>query len=689
MRNPANLAQRFELSTTPSHAHLDPRLAYTALLVFAGYYLGAKVGLALTFQPNPISVLWPPNSILFAALLLTAVSAWWVVLMAALSAHLLAELQGGIPVSMVLCWFASNVCEALIGALFVRRLIDGPLTFNGLRNVLIFIATAIIATFVSSFLDSAFVMLNGWGTRSYRELWETRFFSNVVASLTLVPVIVTWASGGFATLRSAARGRVIEAGVLVVALIVTTVLVFDSSIGTGSAPALLYVPLPLLLWAALRFGPTGTSTSFAVVAFVVIWGAGHGMGPMGARSPEENAQSVQLFLIFVAPSLLLLAAVLEERKAAEKMSRETGERLGLALEAGRMGVWDLDTRTNAVTWSAEHFTILGIAPFTLQPTYSSWADRVHPDDLSHATTAMETAIAERTEYRCEYRIVLPEGAVRWVEALGKPLYDQNGECCRVMGLVVDITERRHADELNQRLAQSSRLTSMGELTASIAHEINQPMSAILSNVDAAEMLLDAGNAYGGELRRILDDIRSDDLRASEVVRHVRGMISTRQETQSFDLNGLIEAVLRLVAPIARQRKVAISSDFSELPPVWGDRIHVQQVLLNLLLNGMDAMAAVPEGRRLLSVKTKTSGRDSVEVAVRDGGTGISPEQINRIFDSFFTTKKDGMGLGLSIARSLVEIHGGKIWAENNGSEAGATFHFTLGLNAGKTIKKNE
>src|SRR5262249_36272140 len=261
MRLPAYAGRNPTLPAQATDEHRLAPLFYTALLVFAGYFLGAELGLALTFGANPISVLWPPNAILFAALLLTGTSRWWVVLLAAFMAHLLAELRGGIPLAMALSWFVSNVSEALIGAICVRRALRPPLTFDRLADVVVFIGSALFATFVSSFLDSALVVLNQWGTSTYWQMWQTRFASNVVASMTLVPVIVVWATHGVRSLRTANREQVIEASVLAITLLSITLAVFNSPAWSSGGPALLYVPLPLLLWAALRFGPAGAATS--------------------------------------------------------------------------------------------------------------------------------------------------------------------------------------------------------------------------------------------------------------------------------------------------------------------------------------------------------------------------------------------------------------------------------------------
>src|SRR5437660_6455773 len=226
---------------------------FAALLVFAAYYLGAKIGFALTFRPHPVSVLWPPNSILLAALLLTPVRIWWVLLLAAFPAHLAAQLQSNVPPTMILCWFISNSCEALIGAGCVRYLIDRPVRFDCLRNVGIFcFFAAFLGPFLSSFLDSAFVVFNHWGQDSYWEIWRIRFTSNVLAALSLAPLIVTWGADGIRWLAKIGRWRFLEASLVFLGLLSVNVLVFYKL--TPADSTLLYLPLLLLFWIAVRFG---------------------------------------------------------------------------------------------------------------------------------------------------------------------------------------------------------------------------------------------------------------------------------------------------------------------------------------------------------------------------------------------------------------------------------------------------
>ena len=272
---------------------------------------------------------------------------------------------------------------------------------------------------------------------------------------------------------------------------------------------------------------------------------------------------------------------------------------------------------------------------------------------------------------------------RWyIVAVGAAVAAQSA---LIIALLSQRARRRRAEIVAQQqqmdLAHASRLTMVGELTASIAHEISQPLGAILSNAETAEILLESKQPHLEEVQQILADIRKDDLRASEVIRRMRELLRKRElELKLIDLNAVTSDVLRLVDGETHRRGVEIEKQFADtLPVVRGDVIHLQQVLLNLILNGMEAMSESSESNRRLTMRTAYDGKGNVEVAVEDSGPGIPSDRLPRLFDSFFTTKTHGMGLGLSIVRSIVEAHGGRIWAENN-SSGGACFRFTLPVN---------
>jgi signal transduction histidine kinase len=244
---------------------------------------------------------------------------------------------------------------------------------------------------------------------------------------------------------------------------------------------------------------------------------------------------------------------------------------------------------------------------------------------------------------------------------------------------------RAAALLRSEHTHAGRLALVGEIAGSIAHEISQPLSSILTNADAAESLLDTPNPPLDEVRRMLGDIRRDDLRANEIVRHLHSLLKRRElHTTMIDLNEVAATALNLIQPIARKRLVTVRSFLDPaLPPIHGDSIHLEQVLLNLMMNAMDAMASnTHQGatERILDVRTSRYDKLSAAITVTDTGPGVVDAHRPKIFESFFSTKQEGMGLGLAIARTIVHAHGGKIWQEGT-SAGGAAFKFTIPLQA--------
>src|SRR5882724_8323952 len=653
---------------------------FTALLVFAAYYLGAKIGFALTFRPHPVSVLWPPNSILLAALVLTPVRVWWLILLAAFPAHLTAQLQSNVPPTMILCWFISNSCEALIGAACVRYLIDGPVRFNRLGNVGIFIFfAAFLAPFLSSFADAAYVAINHWGEDSYWQVWRIQLTSNILAALSLVPLIVTWVADGIAWLGRIRRARFLEAALLLLALLSANTTVFYK-LGPTTDSALLYLPLPLLIWAAVRFGSRGASAAICTLTFLAIWSAGHGYGPFSTRSAEENALSIQMFLIVMSVPLLLLAGVIEERRKGELTLREREERVSLAAESADLAFWTIDFERKEA-WMSEK----GRAIFNFgsdEPlSRELFLSRVHPEDRKIVDEAIERARPESQTFEIEYRLLRPDGDIRWLISRGRYGHDDRGGVSELIGVAIDITAQVKADlELRlqrEEMARMSRVSSMGELTASLAHELNQPLTAIASNVAAGRRFLAQRSPDLAMFKELLDDVAADARRAGDIIHGIHHFVRKSEGVRrAVNLNEIIREVLRLLHSDLLGRGAAIETQLApSLPSVDANAVQLQQVLLNILMNSLEAMQATPAAKRRVVISTTCEANSSVTVGVRDYGSGLPKEDLDKVFTHFYSTKPNGMGMGLTVVRSIIEAHGGKLRAEN--VDGGARFFFTL------------
>jgi two-component system, LuxR family, sensor kinase FixL len=658
----------------------DWRVVAIALFVFAGYFLGAKIGFALTFRPHPVSVLWPPNSILLAALLLTPVRIWWVILLAAFPAHLASELESHVPPTMVFCWFVSNSCEALIGAGCIRYLIDRPVRFDRLRNVGIFcFFAAFLGPFLSSFLDAAFVVFNHWGQDSYWQVWRVRFTSNVLAGLTLVPFIVSWSAEGFAWLGKISRPRFLEAGLLLLGLLLVDAIAFYKLAPTTDA-ALLYLPLPILIWAAVRFGSRGASAAICTLTFLAIWSAGHGYGPFSTRSAEENALSIQMFLIVMSVPLMLLAAVIEERSEGETTLREREERISLAAESANLAFWTINFERKE-SWMSDN----GRAIFNFGPdeplSRELFLSRVHPEDRNAVNEAIDSARASSRTFEFEYRLLRPDGETRWLISRGRYGYNDHGGVRELIGVAIDVTAQVKANlQLRlqrEEMAHMSRVSSMGELTASLAHELNQPLAAIASNAAAGKRFLTQSSPDLPMFEELLDDVAADARRASDIIHGIHHFVRKSEGTRHpVNLNEIVREVLRLLHSDLLGRGTAVETQLApNLLAVDADPVQLQQVLLNLLMNSLEAMQSTVADKRRVVISTTCEANSTVTVSVRDYGSGLQEEDMDKVFTHFYSTKPNGMGMGLTIVRSIIEAHGGKLWAKN--VDEGARFFFAL------------
>jgi len=487
---------------------------------------------------------------------------WWAYTLAAVFAHFVATQQAHWPALYALHCEAFDAVQNVLTAAGIRFFIKSPLQRITLRDAVVFVLIAVIVVpFGTAFWGAAFTVSNHFGTQYWVE-WRNLGISNGVTAVVLVPALLLIAnrlSGRGGKMRPA---RLIEGSLLAVGIAVVGTYVFAIvPAGPKTSPALLYAPIPLLIWAALRFGLSGISAAMFLVTFEAIWGAMLGHGPFLLQSPAENALALQMFLIVTGTPLMFLSVLLEDDRRSQQALHEVEE-----------------------------------------------------------------------------------------EA------------------------RHHREQLNLL----SRVSLLGEMTASLAHELNQPLAGIITNANAGVRFIDRDVQDRGTLREILVDVETDGRRAHDIIQNVRNTIKKGHSIRRpIDLNALVTNVVHVVRPDAVGYSCEVETALTpDLPAIEGDPIQIKQVLVNLVSNAFDAMGLTPPGRRKVEISTRVNGDGAVVLSVRDHGTGIAAEARAHVFEQFFTTKEHGLGMGLAIVRSIVESHGGRIDAENV-ADGGARFDFTL------------
>lgn len=385
---------------------------------------------------------------------------------------------------------------------------------------------------------------------------------------------------------------------------------------------------------------------------------------------------------------VLRAAQLAHRLQLSKTSlRISEQRMELAMSAAEMGLWEWDIIHDDIWSTNQGRELLGIAR-TETINFERFLGTFHVEDREPFKRAINNSLAGGDIFEGEYRVMLPDGLIRWLAIRSRIEFNPDGQPFRMYGVSIDITRRKQA-ELNvqkqrNELAHLSRVTMLGELSGSLAHELNQPLAAILSNAQAAQRILARKNADLDEIKEILKDIVTEDKRAGAVIQRLRLMLRKEEMYyQCLNVNEVVQEVLKFVHTDLANRNIVVNVNLdSKLPWVIGDLVQIQQVMLNLIMNSSEATAHAEHLEdRQLHIKTLNKG-EVVQVSVSDQGHGIALDDMERIFEPFFTTKSQGLGLGLAICRTIINAHNGQLWAKNNAG-CGASFYFTLPSTSGK------
>jgi len=370
-----------------------------------------------------------------------------------------------------------------------------------------------------------------------------------------------------------------------------------------------------------------------------------------------------------------------ERKKAEEALRRSEMYLAEAQRLSHTGSFGWDVVTGEIHWSEETYRIFECDP-TTKPSVETVLDRTHPDDRIYVRQVIDRASTERSGFNAEHRLLVPNGAVKYVHVVAHRAAGEDPERAFLIGALTDITERKRAEqererlrELEQELARINRVSMMGELAASLAHEIKQPIAAVMIHAQAGRQWIRREPPELERARQALAEIINEANRSASIVDRNRSLYSRgTPQREPIDLNEVIREMVVMLRDTASRHGISIRSEFDPgLPTTTADRVQLQQVLVNLMLNGIEAM---PEGSGELSVASRRTEDGQLLISVSDSGIGFSGENLEHIFAAFFTTKPQGTGMGLSISRRIIESHGGRLWASAN-TGRGATFQFTL------------
>ena len=444
-------------------------------IVAIAYYLGAEIAFLIgTLSDRIFAPFWPPNIVLFCALLVTPPRQWWIYIAAALPAHTIAELGIGMPMPQLIVAFVTNCLVAIANAFAVQHLMVEPPWFGTIRKTIIYVLITAFLSPAFCALGGAFVQILGGGSiEDYGLFWARWYASNALGSLTLGPIAMICIESTTRP-RFAPTGRAVEAVIIAALLVAACIIAFEDlpSIATGYLPLLLYLPLPIIIWAAVRFGAKGASGAVFLISVALIWRTLNGPSLFDIGSPEANVFGMQLFLIGLSPPILLLGSAIEETRRAERTTRESEERIAFAAASSNVGLWQYEFATGAF-WATDYCrTLFGLSPS--EPlTFDRLVSRIHPNDSPTASAVLSSAISRAASIDVEFR-VQDGDEVRWISVRARPVAGDDGKPTAMSGAFGDVTSRKlaeaEADVQRQEIAHLMRVSMLGELSGGLAHE---------------------------------------------------------------------------------------------------------------------------------------------------------------------------------------------------------------------------
>lgn len=670
MLNHANQIRAERFDPLSSMTPLARLVAYT--LTTATYYLAGILAFAAFPIGNGVAGIWPAAGVSVAAVLLLGPR----VSLAIFAGDFMVGLYVGLGTSTALLLALGAVGEALVAWFLLTRIARFDLRLRRIRDVAIFVVAGVLPSAALCVLLRLLLLAvmdeSAASMAANVQTVVVGLLGHGLGVLLVAPVIMTWA-----TEKPVLRPSVEFWSLLMAALLLNGA-AFTAT-PSGPTSALLYAVFVIVLWAALRFGPRETSGVLLLTAVFATWAAGDTSGPFLVSSQIEALYSLSLFLLVVTVTALLLAAAARERAASIRQVEDSEHAHRMLIEQMREGVITLDNQYR-FSFVSDRFCVL-----------SGWdRDDLLGIPLSHLVAAedhirLDQALRDATGGQdVQVEVILERGrggSIR-VSIAPRRLAQPGVLSGEVMAVVADVTEARRTAELArvrlQQIAHMGRVQSMDEMAIAFAHEIAQPLTAITSYAQAASRFLSAEPGDIALAREALGGAEREARRGSEIVRRIRGFVQDRKSERVPQVaDYLVEEVARLAEPEVRQHGVELRTDLcGSRCMVLVDPVQIQQVMLNLVRNAAEAIDDAGSEIRVITLKSRATAPENVAFSVIDTGPGIGPAELERIFDPFYTSKIDGVGIGLALCRSIIEDHEGELLA-SAGPGHGATFTFIL------------
>ncbi|HYO13989.1 MAG TPA: MASE1 domain-containing protein [Thermoanaerobaculia bacterium] len=649
----------------------------------AVYFATGRIGLLLPIVQDNVTLLWAPSGIALASVLLFGPRLWPGIFLGAF----LVNLSTAAPAGVALATATGNTLEALAGLWLLREVAGFQTSLERVRDVLaLTVLAAGGAPIVGATFGATSLFLGGvLPADQVAAVWTYWWLGDAMGILLVAPVLLTWASTR--PRRDGSPPRVLEALALPVLLALASLLSLGTWIDESvTNPPLSFTVFPFLVWAALRFGQRGAVSINLLAVSIAIWATLRGFAPFARGTLEERLVYLHTYMTVAAVTSMLLAAILAERFRAEEALRESEERLRLALDAGRCGVWDWDLQKDRITWSDLIYEFHGLAPGTFGGRVEDFAVLVHPEDRERVSEAIRRSVETGQDYQAEMRVVQPNGAVRWISTNGRVYRDESGRPVRMLGATLDVTERRQAEEeLRQAMAAAEEANEAKDrFLATLSHELRTPLTPVLAIVSRLEED-ERARGFKDDLVRIRRNVELearliDDL--LDLTRVARGKLELHPEIA--DARKMVEHTLQICCEEATASgRLRVVTDFQAGDHrIWGDPSRVTQILWNLLNN---AIKFTPAGGTITIRSWREEGPTLV-LEVGDTGIGIEPERLPQIFGAFEqaharSRRIGGLGLGLAISHTIAEMHGGSLTARSEGPGRGATFSLRLPVGA--------